>query len=93
MLICKTVLMWGAGRYMDVLLTLSRGLADVGSSVPIMLTRKLLAAPGGYLLVLFSGAAGRDRRAQELAGMSEAARKVRRASTLSLHCASPLKLP
>ena len=61
---------------MDVLLTLSRGLADVGSDVPLRLTRKLLAAPNGYLLVLFSGAAGRERRARELAGMSEASRTV-----------------
>merc|ERR1711965_240513 len=36
--------------------------------------RRLLAAPNGYLLVLYTGVAGRERRARELASLSEAAR-------------------
>ena len=41
--------------YMDVLLSLARGLPDVDSALPLLIMRRLLAAPNGYLLVLFDG--------------------------------------
>lgn len=59
---------------MDVLLSLARGLPDVDSTLPLKIMRRLLAAPNGYLLVLYSGAAGREKRARELASLSDAAR-------------------
>lgn len=52
--------------YIDVLLTLTRGLANLSHSVPLAILRKLLAKPS-YLLVLFPGAAGREKRARHLA--------------------------
>ena len=60
--------------YMDVLLSLARGLPDVDSTLPLKIMRKLLAPANGYLLVLYSGNAGRERRARELASLSEAQR-------------------
>ena len=48
-----------------------RGLPDVDSGVPLKIMRKLLAPANGYLLVLYSGTAGRERRARELASLSE----------------------
>ena len=60
--------------YMDVLLALARGISDVGSTLPAKIMCRLLAAPSGYLLVLYSGTAGREKRARELAGLSEAQR-------------------
>ena len=60
--------------YMDVLLSLARGLPNLNSTLPLNIIHRLLEAPNGYLLVLYSGAAGREKRARELASLSEAQR-------------------
>ena len=57
--------------YMDVLLSLARGLPDVASTVPLKIMRKLLDAPNGYLLVLYAGTTGREKRARELASVGD----------------------
>jgi hypothetical protein len=58
----------------DLLLCLARALPDVDSKLPLKIMRRLLAAPDGYLLVLYSGSIGREKRARELAVLSDAAR-------------------
>ena len=58
--------------YMDTLLSLARSLPDVDSQLPLKIMRKLLAAPNGYLLVLYEGTTGRENRARELASASGA---------------------
>ena len=60
--------------YIDVLLSLARGLSGADCTIPLKIMRRLLAQENGYLLVLYSGAAGRERRARELASLSEAQR-------------------
>ena len=56
--------------YLDVLLTLIRGLPSSDSTLPLTILRKLMAKPD-YLIVLFSGASGRERRARSLVGQGE----------------------
>ena len=71
-----SLMLEGSARYswyVDVLLCLARGQPDVDSALPLKIMRRLLGAPNGYLLVLYSGTAGRERRARELASLSQAA--------------------
>jgi len=55
--------------YLDVLLELTRGLDRGNSTVPLSILRLFLAKPN-YLLILFPGKAGRERRARQLATKS-----------------------
>lgn len=59
-------------RYLEVLLSLARGLPDGDTSGALRIMRKLLAPSSGHLLVLYAGAQGRERRARELASLASA---------------------
>ena len=71
--------------YVDVLLSLARGLPDADSTAALKIMRKLLGVtPQGYLLVLYAGAQGRERRARELASLTEAQQREE-TSTVAFH--------
>ena len=69
-----TLMVEGSARYswyIDVLLSLARGLPDADSKSALNILNKILAPADGYLIVLYSGPAGRERRARELATLDD----------------------